>query len=70
MTDWRPHSELEKAIASVAECELQFRRAQATVSDAGAAWRRAVRTAECAQGAFENATRRLTRIEVPMRNVG
>jgi hypothetical protein len=61
MTDRNPASEEERAIATLARCELQLRRAQETVRNTGEMLRRAVRTAENAEGEFGDATRRVDR---------
>jgi hypothetical protein len=68
MTDWHATSEQERASTMVSQCEGRLRRAQENVRCAGEALRRAVRAAMEAEGELRDATRRLSRMEVPMRD--
>ncbi len=70
MNDWHPGSAQQKALATVAQCALELRRAQELVRRAGEVLRRANRAAENAKGELGDATRKLTRMDAPMTRAG
>lgn len=69
MTDGNSLSEVERAVATVAECELQLRRAQQGVRWACEMLRRAIRVSDTAEADLRHAARRLERMD-PMARAG